>query len=597
MTSTDLQQKLMRAFALHQAGQLVEAEPLYKEILHTAPGHFDALHLLGVIHLQNTRHEEALDLIDRAIRINPHAAVALHNHGNVLRAMGRYQDALSSYDRALQAKPDNDEAHKNRGDVLQALDRHAEALACYAEALRINPNHAIALSNRGDALRILERYEEALASYHQALAIAPTLMDALANSGGTLRALHRYGEALQTYDKVLTLAPDHFKSLNNRGAVLRDLQRYPEALASLDKALALKPDYVEALVNKGMVLHELGREAEAIASYDAALALNPSHPESHWNKALSLLTIGKLGDAWADFEWRWQCAHFKFPPRGFTQPQWDGAPVVNGKLMVWGEQGIGDEVLYSGMVKDLVERGFDLIWEADPRLVPLIQRSYPGVRAIARTTPPHSLASDPAIHAQIPTASMGQYLRREPSDFPAGRPAYFKADEKRANGYRTQLLAKGQTRLIGVSWISKNPDFGTHKSSALADWAPLWTAAGSHTEFVDLQYGDTAAERAASSLPLAHLENLDLFHDIDGLAALIRACDLVITVSNTTAHLAGALGVPVLVLVPAGNGKLWYWGGGHGTSPWYPSATIFKQSAAGAWDDIARVARRLSDMP
>ena len=633
MTSAPaLQQKLLQAFALHKAGQLVEAEPLYKTILQAAPEHFDALHMLGVIHLQTGRNEEALDLIGQAVGINPTAPVALNNHGNALQALGRHQDALTSYDKALAVKPDYDEALKNRGDVLQALKRHEDALAYYDKALVINPGHAevhnnrgtcllaldraaealtsfdravalrpgyaAAFSNRGDALRTLDRYEDALESYQRALSIDPTLMDALANCGGTLRMLRRYADALASYDKVLALAPDHIKTLNNRGAVLRDTLRYAEALTSFDKALALKPDYIEALVNRGTALHELGREDEALISFDKALACNPTHAEAHWNKALTLLTQGDLARGWAEYEWRWKCKDFKFPPRGFGQPPWHGEAVDDGALLVWGEQGLGDEVLYGGMVGDLIDRGISILWEADPRLMPLIQRSYPGVRAIGRATPPDPVTTDSAIHAQISTASLGQHLRRNAADFPATRRGYLKADENRSQSYRARLLKRDQTRLIGVSWISKNPDFGDHKTSSLETLAPIWQAAGARTRFVDLQYGDATSERAAAGLDLAHLDDLDLFDDIDGLAALIGACDLVITVSNTTAHLAGALGVPVWVMVPGGNGKLWYWGAGQAESPWYPTATIFKQTAAGTWDDVvARIVQRVAETP
>ncbi len=632
--STALDQTLMQSFAFHKAGELVKAEALYKAILQAEPEHFDALHMLGVVHLQTGRKEEALRLIDLAVTINPQAPIAFNNRGNALQSLDRYQDALASYDKALALKSDYDEALKNRADVLKALGRYDEALVFYGKALDINsrfaeaynnrgillqalgrfadalesfdravalkPGNAEALNNRGDALRMLLRHEEALASYKQALAVNPALVEALVNAGGTLRVLYRYEEALASYDKALAIAPQHTKALNNRGAILRDTLRHGEALESFDKALALKPDYIEALVNRGTALHELGREDDAIQSFDKALALEPSHAEAHWNKALALLTQGDLAAGWREYEWRWKCRDFKFPPRGFSQPQWQGGDLRGGTLLVWGEQGVGDEVLYSSMVGDLVDRGISVMWESDPRLVPLVRRSYPGARAIGRVTPPDPATRDPLIRAQISTASLGQHLRRDAGDFPTNRRGYLKADDARAQAYRKQLLGADKTRLIGVSWISKNPDFGAHKTSRLEDWAPIWQAAGGASRFIDLQYGDTAVERAAANLDLTHLNDLDLFNDIDGLAALIAACDLVITVSNTTAHLAGALGIPVWVMVPGGNGKLWYWGAERAgapqtRSPWYPSAAIFKQTVLNAWDEVvARIAQKLA---
>jgi len=612
-----VQQKLSQAFALHTAGQIAKAEPLYREILQAEPKHFDALHMLGVVYLQSGRTAEALRLITKAVTLNP-TATALNNQGNALQALERYEDALASYDKAVTAKPDYTEALKNRIAMLQALHRHSEAiaandaliavnpgnaeaytnrgvsqhalghygeaLASYEKALALNPRLAAALNNRGDALRMLGRLDEALESYARAVAIDPNLTQAVINSAGTLRALRRYDEALKAYDRVLSANPAHAGALSNRAIVLRDLLRYDEALACVDKAVKLDPKDCDAWVNRGSVLHEMNRDRDAVASFDKALALDAAHADAHWNKALSLLMMGDFAQGWKAFEWR-RRRREAAAPRSFCAPIWSGDTVKGGALLVWGEQGVGDELFYSGMIGDLAARGMDICLEADKRLLPLFQRSYPAVTAIARSTSPDPAANDARIQAQISTASLGQYVRRAPSAFPTERRAYLQADAARAARYRAQLLTGGKTRLIGVSWVSKNPDFGIHKSSRLREWGPIWDAAGDHTQFVDLQYGDTTEERAATPLDLQHLDDLDLFNDLDGLAALITACDLVITVSNTTAHLAGALGVPVWVLVPAGNGTLWYWS--PAVAPlWYPSARVFKQSRVNDWSDV-----------
>ncbi len=624
MSTSAVQQKLAQAFAFHKAGEVAKAEPLYREILQAEPKHFDAMHMLGVVHLQTGRNDEAVRLITKAVRLNP-SAVVLNNQGNALQSLNRYEDALASYDQALAAKPDYDEARKNRGAALQALQRHEDALAVFSEilsthannpevlnntgvslfalgryadalsswdkALRLAPGVAALFNNRGDALRLLERPEEALASYAQALAIDPAMTEALLGSGGTQRILRRFDDALKTYDHILRGDPKNLGALSNKSVVLRDLLHYDEALVCVVAALALKPHYVEALINRGTVLHEMGRDDAALASFDAALKYEPGNAEAHWNKALSLLSLGDLARGWTEYEWRWQRPGFKSAARGFTQPLWQGEE-LDGALLLWGEQGVGDELLYASMVGDLVQRGLPIIWEADKRLVPLFQRSLPHTKVIARMTPPDPVTADKIIHAQISSASLGQHLRRTAADFPA-RLGYLRADETRAKDYRQRLLGD-KKRLVGVSWVSKNPDFGVHKSSRLSDWAPLWQAAGEHTQFVDLQYGDTIAERNAAPVSPHHLDDLDLFNDIDGLAALIAACDLVITVSNTTAHLAGALGVPVWVLVPPGNGKLWYWNDAV-DARWYSAARVFKQEAGRGWPGvIGRVAREMT---
>jgi hypothetical protein len=190
------------------------------------------------------------------------------------------------------------------------------------------------------------------------------------------------------------------------------------------------------------------------------------------------------------------------------------------------------------------------------------------------------------------------FFRDDISKFPK-RARYLTADAARSQAIRASLnLAPGE-KLIGMSWFSKNPRFGGTKSTTLFDWAPVFAIPGAR--FVDLQYGDTAADRQAfkgkTGLDLIHVEGLDLTADIDGAAALTAACDLVVTVSNTTAHIAGALGPPLQVLVPEGMGKLWYWGNNSETTPWYPRARFYRQSVLGDWTPImGQVVRLVSDL-
>jgi len=596
MSVSSIQQMLVQAFTFHQAGRLDQAAPLYREVLKNAPNHFDALHMLGVLSLQTGHTDEALRLIDTAIAVNPHDAVAINNRGNILRVLERHQDALDSYARAVALRPEYAEALKNTGDTLQHLGRHDDALAVYTKALAREPGWAELLNNYGASLAAKGCHAEALETYNRALASKPAYAPALSNRADALRKLGRENDALASYREALGIDANLVETWAKCGNALRDAHRYSDAIASYEHALALRPDYVEVLTNRGSVLQECGRIDEALASFDRALASNAHYPEAHWNRGLTLLAQQQFSRGWADYEWRWKCEEFKCNARPFRQPPWDGRE-VDGALLLWSEQGLGDEVFYAGMVGDLIARGYTLLWEADARLVPLLQRSYPDVRVIARSNPPHPATQDAGIAAQISTASLGQYLRTSLDQFPRDRPAYLKSDTTRAAAYRDRVRAKGQTRLVGVSWASTNPARGVHKTCDLNALGPLWRAVGPDTLFVDLQYGDTAAERRSSNLPLTHLEDLDLFNDIDGLAALISICDRVVTVSNTTAHLAGALGVPVDIIVPAGNGRLWYWGVDQEKSPWYPSATLYKQTAANVWDDtITRIIRR-REMP
>ena len=630
---SDVAALLSAAAGRHQAGDLAAAETQYVAVLQRAPDHPQALYLAGALDFQKGATTDALAKLERCLKIRPDYLPAVEMLGAASVKAGDFARAAQCFEMSAADKPDSAEAHHNLGYALFNAKAYDAAAAALRRAVHLKPHYSKALHLLAAAQRLSGRFDEAAMAYEDLLGHAPDNALVLDEYGGVLIALGRGAEAeailrranvaapdmanpytnlgrifqndlaraeeaLALHDKALLCNPDYADAHNNRGAALCTLSRFGEAIKSFKRAITLKPTLAEAFNNLGNALYRTGDAAGALDNFQRAVALNPAYAEAHWNMAVAQLTQVNLAEGWAAYEWRWRCKEFTFPPRGFPQPQWTGQSLGDRAILLWGEQGLGEEILCAGMAADLIDRGMTAVWECDERLIPLLTRSFPGVQAIARRYPPAAGTAESSIGAQISTASLGQYLRRAPTDFPKSRTRHFQADQKRVGGYRARVLGDEATRLIGVSWISKNPDFGAHKTIDLAALARLWSAAGPKARFVDLQYGDTATERAASALPLAHLDDLDLTRDIDGLAALIAACNLVITVSNTTAHLAGALGVPVWVMAPAGNGKLWYWGAGNGKSLWYPSATVFRQSADGAWGDvIAELARLLADGP
>ncbi|MGZ5602068.1 MAG: tetratricopeptide repeat protein [Methylobacter sp.] len=327
----DTAAKLNTAFAMHQQGQLHQAEALYKDILQTQPQHFDALQLLAMIAAQRNNFNVAADLFDQALNINPNSLSVLINRGNVLYDLQRYgealksyecalnvdpnnadvlinrgnilndlnlhEEALKSYDQALKIKPDYAEAFNNRGNALRGLNRNEEALESYGLALKINPDYADALNNLGNALYDLERYEEALKSYDHALKIKPEYAETLYNRGNALYDLKHYKEALESYNRALRINPNHLRSLNNRGTALRDLKRYEEAIESYDRALKIKPDYIEALNNRGTALCDLMRHEEALESYDSVLKLRPDYAQALYNSGAVLCDLMRHEEA------------------------------------------------------------------------------------------------------------------------------------------------------------------------------------------------------------------------------------------------------------------------------------------------------------
>lgn len=273
----------MQALALHQQGRLREAESLYRAVLHHNPTHFDAQHMLGVIHLQVDQPSTALELIDRALSLNPNSPEALSNRGLALRALKRSVEALASFEGALRLRPDYAQAYNNRGNALYDLGRAAEAVASYDRALQLRPDYPEALNNRGNALVALKRRRRALISFERALQLRPNYLEAIYNRANTLRELGRTAEALEAYDRAIALKPDFVEALNNRGNILFDAKRPDLALASYDRALQINPNCEQALENRGCALQYLKRHGEATAAYKRLIELNPNYSYGYGN--------------------------------------------------------------------------------------------------------------------------------------------------------------------------------------------------------------------------------------------------------------------------------------------------------------------------
>jgi tetratricopeptide (TPR) repeat protein len=571
---------LQQALECHQRGRLAEAERLYLAILAARPGHFDALHMMAMIRLSQGRLAEALLLIAGAMKAKSTAPDVHLNHGLVLNALRRPQDALASFDTALRLRPKYAEAHNNRASVLATLRRTDEALDSYGRAVALKPAYPEALYNKGNLLASLGRHKEALDCFDRALALRPKYAKAHNNRGNALETLERRTEALASYQEALAIEPCFPEALANSGNTLVKVGRYPEAVHNLRQAVALNPRNAEAHYNLGNALQWSGEHDEALAAYDRALALQPDYYDPRWNKALLTLALGRLTEGFEQYETRWLSLDAR--PRRYMAPRWTGE-TIDGTLLVWVEQGLGDQILCFGMVEEARARARALVLEVEPRLVTLFQRSLPGIEVVPAGPQLHQGPMD----AQVPLGGLAGHLRRSWDAFPRRVEGYLRADPRRAADVRARINPDGRPT-VGLSWRSVSPKVGQSKSARLVDFEALLRLP--NCRFVDLQYGDTAAEREAIGQELGvtveHVGEIDNTNDIDGLAALVSACDAVVTVSNTTAHLAGALGRPTFVLVPFGQAQLWCWFKEGDTSPWYPRVQLHRQRIGQPWADL-----------
>ena len=291
-----------QAYALHQQERLAEAQSLYRQALQFQPLHFQALHSLGVIALQQNKPEQAIELLRSALTLAPQSPAAHLNHGTAQHQLGQFEDALVSFDRAIALRPDLAEGYFNRGNSLRELRRHEAAVASYDRAVNLKPNYASGFLNRALALSDLGQHAAALASYEEAIALDPHSAEAHFNRGNLLRQLKRYETAVASYDRAIACQAGYAEAHLNRGSALFELRQYIPAIASYNKAIALKPDFAGAYLNRGSALRQLGQYAAALANYDTALGYAPDDAAAHRHRGNVLRDLKQFEAAIASYD-------------------------------------------------------------------------------------------------------------------------------------------------------------------------------------------------------------------------------------------------------------------------------------------------------
>jgi tetratricopeptide (TPR) repeat protein len=574
---TPVIQALLRdALLHHQAGRLSEAAQIYRRILVIDTRHADSLHLLGMIAYQTGRHTAAAEMIRKAIAINQNEAPYHSNLGTIFQSQGRLDEAAACYERAVALQPELAEAHYNLGNVLHAQHK--------------------------DKDKDKDKLENAAACYRQALALRPGLTEAHYNLGNALQSQDKLEEAVACYERALALDSEKYEARHNLGNALQSQGRLDEAMACYERVLALHPGYAKAHYSLGCALQSAGNLQQALVQYRLARALKPDFAQAGFSESLAQLLQGDFASGWRNFEWRWQTQDHDTPMRAYQQPFWTGEKpgekLASGRLLIWGEQGIGDEIMFAGLIPDVTRAGNRILLDCDPRLKPLFARSFPGIDLVAGRSSENDPANypgpdlqaddrEPDIAAHLPSGSLPALFRATHAAFSATTSPYLIADPLKREQFRSRYAdgAGNGRRLVGLAWHTNSRKTGRCRSIDLSLFAPLFARPG--IRWVSLQYGDhdaLQAQAAAAAAPILIDRSVDQLSDIDTFAAQIAALDLVITIDNSTAHLAGALGVPTWVLLPFAPD--WRWLQGRQDSPWYPTLRLFRQPQRDDWQSV-----------
>ncbi len=560
-----------------------EAVKAYSRVVAVDPGNVRAYCGLAAAYLELLMPQQALAAAESAIAKGCNDAQAFGLRGSALKALKRLQEALTDFDRALVRDPRDVVALNNKGAALLILGRWNEALVCCDRVLAINPNIVQTLYTRGKVLLVLKRFPEALETYNRVLALNADSVEALCNRANALLAVDRCDEALTDCDRALAIDANLAEALCNRANVLLALNRYDEALIDCDRALALAPGMIEAHNNRGVALLGLNRPQEALAACERAVAIDAGYAEAYWNQALSRLTLGDYENGWKLFEWRWQGTPQRQFAREFADPPWLGEEDVAGKtVLLHAEQGFGDTFQFSRYIPMVCALGAKVVVRAPENTLSVLASLKAEMTLVAKGQPL------PAFDVHCPLMSLPLAFKTVLDTVPAKVP-YLYADEAKRAIWRKALGDKSRPR-IGLCWTGKpRMTVDAKRSMTFAQLAPLLRLPFSfHAVNKDLRLEDRAAAAAFPQLAV----HTDELHDFSDTAALIAELDLVISVDTSLAHLTGALGKPVWVLLPWASE--WRWLMDRRDSPWYPTAELFRQPADGDWQSvIGEVVRRL----
>jgi Flp pilus assembly protein TadD len=490
---------------------------------------------------------------------------------------------VTAFDAALEIAPQDARARRLRGAALTELSRPAEALDAFDAALALEPGSAEGHADRGAVLRTLYRLAEALESYDRAIALNPGLAEAHNGRGGVLTDLRRRAEALEAFDRALALKPELASAHSNRGQALLFLNRHAEALASFDRAIALRPDFAEAHGNRGNVLSDLCRLPEATASFDAAIALRPEEPDFQVNKAIALLRAGRFAEAWPLYERRWRQPGARTAD-AFAQPEWTGAEDLTGKtLFLHWEQGLGDTLQFCRYLPGLAQRCGRLAVSVQDPMQRLVRSLEPQIEVLGA----HEQPAEFDLQARL--LSLPRALGFTLDTLPAPTP--LAAEPGLVAAWSARLGARTRPR-VGLAWSGNPGHASDHNRSIALD--RLGGLLAADVDWICLQKEVRDSDLAALGRAPQLRSFAESLSDFAETAALIENLDLTITADTSVAHLAGALGKPVWILLA--HRPDWRWLEDRQDSPWYPTARLFRQAQPGDWGTVIEaVIAALSD--
>lgn len=550
----------------------------FDQALNVNPNYIDALFNKANTLTELGRYDEALVCYDKVISLDKNYISAIFNKAFILSKLKKFRESITIYDLVLNIKPTFLDALLNKGNAYRELGEFEESFFYYDKCINQEPSFFSAWLNKGNAYFKMKKYEEALLHFDHAIKINPNYYEAIFNKANTLKELNRFDEALKLYDEVLEIKPDFTSALFNKGCVLKEIKKFNESLLCFDNLILKNSGDYQSWFNKGNIYQDLNNYEQSSLCYNKSIQLNPNFFESIYNLGTLELHNFNFAAGWEGYESRWNKKQFLNHPIHLAKKIWQGKK-NNNKLLIFGEQGIGDQILYSSILPDFAHFPQEKYLLLDERLKSIFQRSFNEFKFILKK----DYEKENLYDEYISIGSLGRLFRKDLNSFQAKKVNYLITDSLKNKEIKKNKIFEKKT--CGISWFSSNPSFSSNKSIPIEKFLPILNL--KKINYINLQYGNTNGEvsllKKKYDIDIFSIPNINTFENIDGLLSIIDCCDIIVTISTTVAHLSGAIGKKTLLLLPYSVGKFWYWHSVNGKSLWYPSINIFCQTKEGEW--------------
>jgi tetratricopeptide (TPR) repeat protein len=567
-----------------------EAAECYRQAISLKPDYHEAHHALGTALTKLEKLDAAVQAYRKAIQITPSVSEAYYNLGRVLAIQEQDEEAVQQYRIAIQIDDGHVEYFFNLGGLLFKQEKYCDAIDCYQRALQLQPDDAEIHNNLGRSFAANENLPAAIASYQRSITLNPTYVEANSNLGLALLQQGNLSQAEHFCRRAVRLDADSPEAQYSLGNVFRETYRLEESIECYRKFLQLNraklqcntekseahgnSTYWQVVNNLALSLNESGQVDAALDCYREALRRSPENALLHTNLAFTLLMNSNFAEGWVEHEWRFKTSHFE-KRRDFPCPQWKGEPLQGEKILLHAEQGFGDTLQFVRYAPLVAERGATVILEVQPGLRQLLS-NIPGVKQIISRG-----ETLPEVSWHCPLMSLPLAFSTRLETIPSS-PSYINVSQNEREEARR--LWPGVGLRVGLAW-SGNPKHSQDSSRSihLSQMTALGEISG--VSFYSVQVGEATKQIAELQGVFKIIDACSRIRDFADTAAFIAGLDLVITVDTSIAHLTGALGIPVWILL-AQNRIDWRWLRDREDSPWYPSARLFRQSKPGDWAEL-----------